>query len=120
MRQVFLMSCAIAFAIAMSAVQAQTPASTPIKSFAEVAGKWEGVSAPSGVKVSMEVSDKGAYSVSSRLGEEKGIATIEDGWLLVRYTSNQGYLKLAMISGGLEGPAVYQTRMGSIKFARVR
>jgi hypothetical protein len=120
MRRTFMASCVAAFAITVRGVQAQTPASTPIKSFGEVAGKWEGVSSPSGVKVSLEVSDMGAFSVSSRLGEDKGTATIEDGLLLVRYTSNQGYLKLTMISGALEGPAVYQTRTGSIKLTRAR
>jgi len=96
-----LIASCVALVIAMCGAQAQAPGATPLKSFAEVAGKWEGLSSPSGVKVALEVNDKGAFSVSSRLGEEKGTATLENGLLLVRYTSNQGYLKLAMIGGAL-------------------
>jgi hypothetical protein len=120
MRRAFLASSVVAFILALSGVQAQTPSPTPIKSFAEVAGKWDGVSSPSGVKVSFEISDKGVFWVTSHLGEQRGTATLEDGWLLARYPSNQGYLKLAMISGALEGPTVFQTRSGTVKFTRAK
>ena len=79
MRRAFLALCVIAFAVATGGVQAQAPAPIPIKSFAEVAGKWDGFSSPSGVKVSFEISDKGAFWVSSAFGEQRGNATLEDG-----------------------------------------
>lgn len=120
MRRAFLASSLIAFVVVLNGAHAQTSLPTPIKSFAEVAGKWDGVSSPSGVKVNLEISDKGAFSVISRLGEDKGTATLEDGWLLMRYTNNQGYIKLALIGGALEGPTVWQTRSGTLKFTRAR
>lgn len=120
MRRAFLALCVGAFGIGMGAAHAQTPTGSPIRSFGDVAGKWEGVSSPSGVKVNLEISDQGAFSIVSRLGEDRGTATLEDGWLHLRYTNNQGYLKLAMVSAALEGPVVHQTRTGTIKFTRVR
>jgi len=77
MRRAFLASSVVAFILALSGVQAQTPPPTPIKSFAEVAGKWDGVGS-SGTKVSFEISDKGVFAVSSPVGANKGTATLEN------------------------------------------
>ncbi|GEP61050.1 hypothetical protein RSO01_82160 [Reyranella soli] len=119
MRRTFLASSLVAFVLALSGVQAQTPPPTPIKSFAEVAGKWDGVGS-SGTKVNFEISDKGVFAVSSPLGQNKGTATLENGLLVVPLISNQGYMRLSMSGGALEGTTMYQTRAGTIKFTRAK
>jgi hypothetical protein len=119
MRRAFLASSVVASVFALNCVQAQTPPPTPIKSFAEVAGKWDGVGS-SGTKVNFEISDKGVFAVSSPVGANKGTATLENGLLVVPLVSSQGYMRLSMVGGALEGSTMYQTRAGTIKFTRAR
>jgi len=93
-------------------------AQTPITTFAEVAGKWKGQTAPSVYRFTLEIDPSGRFKAQSLLGNESGVAKLEGGTIVIPLVEHQGELQLALVGDRLSGPGMLRSRKGSVSLTR--
>ena len=94
-------------------------AQTAIGSFADVAGKWEGVSSR-GTKTMIEVEPNGRFKLEAGAGKDAGMARLQDGVLIIPISDNQGTYKLSRNGDALEGPVHWRGFDATVKLTRAR
>jgi hypothetical protein len=92
---------------------------TPINTFADVAGKWSGRTAPSVYKFTLEIDQSGKFKAESPLGNESGVATLEGGTIVIPLNEHAGRLQLLLVDNALSGSGVIRARKGTVNLVRV-
>jgi len=117
MRRAFLAACLSAVALRSTSGLAQR-ARTALTTISQVAGEWKGLATPGDLAVSIVIDELGVCTIATPASVDRGAARIEGGFLLVRFTSERGQLKLELIDRHLEGVMVVATRTSAIKLTR--
>jgi hypothetical protein len=94
------------------------PGQTAIKTFADVAGKWTGQTAPSVHKFTLEIDASGKFRAESALGNESGVARLEGGRIVIPLTEHQGELQLALMDDKLSGSGIIRAKTGTVNLVR--
>ena len=115
MHRSILVSSVAAFLIGLPGM---AQSQTPITTFADVAGKWTGQTAPSVHRFTLEIDPAGHFKARSLLGSENGLAKLEGGTIVIPLTEHQGQLQLALVGDTLSGPGVLKSRKGSVSLVR--
>jgi hypothetical protein len=104
--------------VILTAAWAGEAVSQPVTTIAEVVGKWSGVGSRGG-KTDIEIEPTGRFTSKSPAGMQSGLAKIEDGFLVLPFSSNQGQIKFTRTKDSLEGPYVMGTMTGTVRVERV-
>ncbi len=94
------------------------PGQTAIKTFADVAGKWTGRTAPSVHKFTLEIDASGKFRAESALGNESGVARLEGGRIVIPLPEHQGELQLALMADKLSGSGIIRAKTGTVSLVR--
>lgn len=106
------------FGLLAFAISAGVYAQTPITSFADVAGKWVGVSSR-GTKTIIEVESNGRFKLETTVGKDAGMARLDNGVLFIPTSDNQGTYKLSRTGDTLEGPVHWRGIDANVKLTRI-
>jgi hypothetical protein len=109
---------ALGFVAFLFGLAGTSQAQTPIMTFADVAGRWTGHTAPSVYRVTLEIDPSGRFKATSPLGNETGVARLVNGTLVVPFTRNEGHLQLTLVGERLAGPGVLGSRTGNVHLVR--
>ncbi len=104
---------------AIAALSSSILHAQPVTSFADVAGKWNGVGSR-GAKTEVTIEPNGRFVIDSGLGRTTGQARMEDGIVVLSFDNNQGQIRFTRTGDVLEGPYVAGTLTGTTRVTRVR
>jgi hypothetical protein len=93
-------------------------AQTPITNFAEVAGKWSGISSR-GTQTDVVIGADGSFGIETKAGKDSGKARLADGGLIFSFTDNQGQYKFLRKGDRLEGVVHWRGVEATVIMARV-
>lgn len=92
---------------------------TPVNTFADVAGKWSGQTAPNVYNFTLEIDPSGKFKAESPLGNESGVAKLEGGTIVILLYEHKGRLQLLLMDDTLSGSGVIRARKGTVSLVRV-
>ena len=117
MRRAFLATCLSVLALRATNGLAQR-SRTALTTVSQVAGEWKGLATPGDLAVSIVIDELGACTITTPASVDRGTARMEGGFLVVRFSNQQGQLKLELVDRHLEGVMVIRTRTSAVKLTK--